>query len=794
MKTTLSWLKRHLDTAASLDEIVERLVMLGHDVDAVEDRGAALRPYVAARVVSAEPHPNADRLRVCVVDTGAEQVQVVCGAPNARAGMIGVFGRAGVTIPKTGAVLGESAIRGVASRGMLMSADELALGGDRDGIIELPPATPLGASYAALAGLDDPVIDIKVTPNRADCLGVRGLARDLAAAGIGTLVPLDATPVKGSFVSPITVQIDDLEACPLFLGRHFRGLRNGPSPDWLRARLEAIGLRPISALVDITNFLTYDVNRPLHVFDAARLDGGLVVRRARPGERLAALNGRDYALDPEITAIADRAGVQSLGGVIGGEPTGCTEATTEMFIEAALFDPVRTAATGRRLDIASDARYRFERGVDPEFTRPGLEIATRLVLELCGGEASDIVVAGAVPQWRRHYTLRAGRSASLGGLAVAAAESAAILEALGCEVAARGDDLAVTPPSWRGDIVGEADLVEEVLRVKGYDAIPAAPLARETVVSRPAIDAKRRRVELVRRTLASRGLVEAVAFSFVSARAAALFGGGAAALRLVNPISAELDTMRPSLLPALVEAARRNADRGLTEIALFELGPLYRDDTPAGQVTAAGGVRAGAGGPRDWRVKPPPPDLYLAKEDALAALAAFGAPLDNIQTGGAPPPWYHPGRAGVLRLGPAVLGHFGELHPEVLDAFDARGPIAAFEVFLDAVPAPRAGRARPPLQLSVFQPVERDFAFVVDAALPAETLLRAARGVDRKLVGDIRLFDVYQGRGLPEGKKSLAIAVTLQPQDATLTEAEIEAFSKRLVAAVEKATGGVLRR
>ncbi len=794
MKTTLSWLKRHLDTAASLDEIVERLVMLGHDVDAVEDRGAALRPYVAARVVSAEPHPNADRLKVCVVDTGAEQVQVVCGAPNARAGMIGVFGRAGVTIPKTGAVLGESAIRGVASRGMLMSADELALGGDRDGIIELPPATPLGASYAALAGLDDPVIDIKVTPNRADCLGVRGLARDLAAAGIGTLVPLDATPVKGSFVSPITVQIDDLEACPLFLGRHFRGLRNGPSPDWLRARLEAIGLRPISALVDITNFLTYDVNRPLHVFDAARLDGGLVVRRARPGERLAALNGRDYALDPEITAIADRAGVQSLGGVIGGEPTGCTEATTEMFIEAALFDPVRTAATGRRLDIASDARYRFERGVDPEFTRPGLEIATRLVLELCGGEASDIVVAGAVPQWRRHYTLRAGRSASLGGLAVAAAESAAILEALGCEVAARGDDLAVTPPSWRGDIVGEADLVEEVLRVKGYDAIPAVPLARETVVSRPAIDAKRRRVELVRRTLASRGLVEAVAFSFVSARAAALFGGGAAALRLVNPISAELDTMRPSLLPALVEAARRNADRGLTEIALFELGPLYRDDTPAGQVTAAGGVRAGAGGPRDWRVKPPPPDLYFAKEDALAALAAFGAPLDNIQTGGAPPPWYHPGRAGVLRLGPAVLGHFGELHPEVLDAFDARGPIAAFEVFLDAVPAPRAGRARPPLQLSVFQPVERDFAFVVDAALPAETLLRAARGVDRKLVGDIRLFDVYQGRGLPEGKKSLAIAVTLQPQDATLTEAEIEAFSKRLVAAVEKATGGVLRR
>ncbi len=793
MKTTLSWLKSHLDTEAPLAELVERLVMLGHDVDSVADRGAALAPFITARVVSAEPHPNADRLRVCVVDTGSGEVQVVCGAPNARAGMIGVFGPAGVTIPKTGAVLNESTIRGVVSRGMLMSGYELALSDDHDGIIELPPDTPVGVRYARIAGLDDPVIDIKVTPNRADCLGVRGLARDLAASGLGALKPLDTSPVGGRFRSPIALHIEEPAACPLFLGRHIRGLRNGPSPDWLKNRLESIGLRPISALVDITNFLTYDLNRPLHVFDAAKLKGGLTVRFARAGERLAALNGRDYTLDPEITAIADGNGVQSLGGVIGGEPTGCTEATTEVFVEAALFDPVRTAATGRRLEIASDARYRFERGVDPDFVGPGLEIATWLILELCGGEPSEIVAAGAAPEWRRHYVLRAGRIASLGGADVPLDEAGTVLDALGFAVERRGGDVAVTPPSWRGDIVGEADLVEEVLRVKGYDAIPAVPLGRDTVVSRPAIDARRRRLELVRRSLAARGLVEAVAFSFVSAKAAEAFGGGDARLRLVNPISADLAVMRPSLLPTLVEAAQRNADRGVADIALFELGPLYRDDTPEGQATAAAGLRAGHTGPRDWRARPGAVDLFLAKEDALAALAAAGAPVEGVQTAADPPAWYHPGRAGSLRLGPAVLGHFGELHPDLLDAFGVNGPVAAFEVFLDAVPAPRSGRARPPLQLSVFQPVERDFAFIVDRAVPAENLLRAARGVERRLVTEIRLFDVYEGAGLPDGKKSLAIAVTLQPQDATLTDAEIEAFSQRLVAAVEKATGGVLR-
>jgi phenylalanyl-tRNA synthetase beta chain len=792
MKITLTWLETHLETSAPLAAITDRLVMLGHDVEGVENRAAGLEPFMVASVISAERHPNADRLKVCVVDAGKGLVQVVCGAPNAHTGMKGVFAPVGTIIPRTGAVLKGTVIRGVASRGMLCSTYELGLGDDREGIIELPDDARVGEPYASFAGLGDVVLEVKVTPNRADCLGVRGIARDLAAAGLGRLKPLDTTPVPGCYRSPIAVHIEDLSACPLFLGRYIRGVRNGPSPDWLQKRLEAIGLRPISALVDITNFLTFDVSRPLHVFDAGRLAGDPAVRLARPGETLLALNGEEYALGPEVTVIADSAGVRSLGGVIGGESTGCTAATTEVFIEAALFDPVRTAATGHRLNITSDARYRFERGLDPAFVRDGLEIATRLMLELCGGEASEIVIAGSVPDWRRRYVLRAERPATLGGLHVAHEESAEILSALGCEVEALPTgDLSVEPPSWRGDIVGEADLVEEVLRIKGYDQIPAVPLERDEALSRPALAPAQRRAELVRRTLAERGLVEAVTFSFIAAREAERFGG--TELRLVNPISADLDVMRPSLLPGLVTAARRNADRGFADAALFEVGPLYRDDTPEGQVLVAAGVRPGHTGPKHWRAPPREVDLYDVKADALAALAAMGAPADNVQFTADPPAWYHPGRAGSLRLGPRVLGAFGELHPAVLEALNAQSPMAAFEVFLDAVPVPRGARAKPPLRLSVFQPIERDFAFVVDRQLPAESLLRAARGVDRRLVSEIRLFDVYEGTGLPEGKKSLAITTVLQPQERTLTDAEIEGFSRRLIAQVEKATGGTLR-
>jgi phenylalanyl-tRNA synthetase beta chain len=794
MKTTLSWLKEHLETDTPAEVIADRLIMLGHDLVGVENRAAGLAPFTVAFVVSAERHPNADRLKVCVVDTGKERVQVVCGAPNAHTGMKGVFAPSGTIIPRTGAVLNETVIRGVASRGMLCSAYELGLGDDHEGIIELPEDAPVGTPYASFLGLGDPVFDIKVTPNRADCLGVRGIARDLAAAGLGCLKPLDAAPVPGQFRTPIGVRIEDHSACPLFLGRHIRGLRNGPSPAWLQQRLESIGLRPISTLVDITNFLTFDLNRPLHVFDAARLAGDLTVRFACPDETLHALNGQEYALDPEITAIADPAGVQSLGGVIGGEATGCTEATTEVFIEAALFDPIRTAATGRKLNIISDARYRFERGLDPALVENGLEIATRLILELCGGEASEIVRAGTVPDWRRQSVLRAERPARLGGLPVPLEESAAILTTLGFLVErSAGGDLLVEPPSWRGDIVGEADLVEEVLRIKGYDEIPAVPLEREEPLSRPALSPAQRRAELVRRSLAERGLTETVTFSFISEKEAQLFGGAKPELRLVNPISADLDTMRPSLLPGLIAAARRNADRSFPDAALFELGPLYRDDTPAGQTLVAAGVRGGHTAPKHWRMPARDVDLFDVKSDALAALGAMGAPADNIQVSADPPAWYHPGRAGTLRLGPKVLGTFGELHPAVLEALDARPPIAGFEVFLDNVPEPRGGRTKPALRLAIFQPIERDFAFVVDRDLPADALLRAARGVDRKLVSEIRLFDVYEGPGLPEGKKSLAINVILQPLERTLTDAEIETFSQRLIAQVEKATGGKLR-
>jgi phenylalanyl-tRNA synthetase beta chain len=795
MKTTLAWLKTHLDTAAGLDDIVAALVMRGLEVEGIENRAKDLAPFIVARVISAEPHPNADKLRVCLVDTGKDRVQVVCGAPNARAGLLGVFAPPGAVIPRSGMVLKQSTIRGIASNGMLCSADELGLSEDHQGIIELAGDFAPGRPVAAALGLDDPVLDIKVTPNRADCLGVRGIARDLAASGLGRLKPLDATPVPGRFRSPVAVHLagPDDKACPLFISRLVRNVGNGPSPRWLQDRLAAIGLRPISALVDITNFITFDLNRPLHVFDADKIAGDLVVRGARQGESLAALNGKSYALDDEMTVIADDREVLSLGGVIGGDSTGCTETTRNVLIEAALFDPVRTAATGRRLQIQSDARYRFERGLDPDFVRPGIEIATRLVLELCGGEASELAVSGAVPEWRRRYTFRPERVASLGGVEVPAAESRRILEALGCTVAAEGAALAVTPPSWRGDIEGEADLVEEVLRIHGYERIPAVPLARDTVMPKPALTPLQRRRGFVRRSLAARGLIEAVTFSFMPKRLAELFGAAPESLAIVNPISADLDQMRPSILPNLLLAAQRNADRGFGDGALFELGPHYRDDTPEGQDLVAAGIRIGRTGPKRWDDPGRPVDAFLAKADALAALSAAGAAAENLQVSTEVPEWYHPGRAGTLRLGPKILGYFGEIHPGVLREMDVDGPAAGFEIFVDQVPLPKSRRGRAPLKLSPFQPVERDFAFTVDAGLPAETLLRAARGVDRKLVAEVRLFDVYEGAGLGEGKKSLAITVVLQPEEATLTEAALEAFSQKLVAAVEKATGGTLR-
>lgn len=798
MKFTLSWLGEHLEAAAGLDEICARLPMLGLEVESVEDRARGLDAFTVAHVVEARPHPNADRLSVCVVETGAGRVQVVCGAPNARTGMKGVFAPPGVVIPGTGLALERGVIRGEDSNGMLCSEREMGLSDEHDGIIELPDDAPVGAKFAAVAGLDDPVIDVAVTPDRADCLGVRGIARDLAAAGLGRLRPLDAAPVPGTFRSPIGWRVElpeqDPPLAPYVVGRYFRGVRNRPSPKWLRDRLTAIGLRPISALVDITNYVTMDLGRPLHAYDAGKVSGDIFIRLARPGESYLALDGREYAFDEEAIVIGDDHGVDDLAGIMGGARTGCGDDTTDMFLEAAIFDPVRTAATGRKLGIQSDARYRFERGLDPTSPVWGTEVATRLVLDICGGEASELVVHGREPDWRRTYTLRHSRIRGLAGIDVPEEEAVRVLRDLGFEVSGSGEEIRCAVPSWRGDTIGEADLVEEVARVRGYDGIPAVSLASGRAVPAPALSPAQARERLARRALAGRGMAEAVTFSFLPSRHAEAFGGGAAELRLSNPISADLDAMRPSILPNLLAAAARNANMAEHDLALFEVGPVYAGAAPEDQREVAAGLRAGRAAPRDWSGAARPVDAFDAKADALALLEALGAPAGNMQVSTDAPGWLHPGRSGALRLGARVFAHFGEVHPRILGMFGLRGPAAGFEVFLDAIPEPRSrGPARPLPELSPFQPVTRDFAFLVDADTPAEALIRAARGADRKLVAEVGLFDEYAGEGLPEGKKSLAIAVTLRPRDATLTEEEIEAVSREIVARAEKHAGGILR-
>lgn len=804
MKFTLSWLKDHLETEASVETIAEALTALGLEVEGVEDRGAALAPFTVAYVKSAEKHPNADKLRVCIVETGTGEVQVVCGAPNARAGMKGVFAPVGSHIPGTGLDLKKGVIRGVESNGMLCSEREMGLSDAHDGIIELPEDAPVGESFAKLLGLDDPVIEIAVTPNRADCAGIRGIARDLAAKGLGTLKPLGADKVTGAFRSPIGVRFEfpagEEEACPLFVGRLIRGVRNGPSPKWLQDRLLAVGLRPISALVDITNYFTLDRNRPLHVFDAGKVRGDIVLRLSAGGERFEALNDRVYDLPPGVTMICDDTGVISLAGIMGGETTAVSADTVDVFLESALFDPRRTAASGRNLQIESDARYRFERGIDPAAVFDGMEQATAMILELCGGTPSEPVVAGREPEWRRTLHLRPSRVAGLGGLDVPLDEQVRILRRLGCavETGARHDseeDLAVVPPSWRADIEGEADLVEEVLRVRGYDDIPAVPMPRLVATTKPSVTPAQRMPGLVKRLLATRGMDEAVTWSFMAREHAELFGFDNPALVLSNPISSELDVMRPSALPNLIRAVGRNADRGYPDTALYEVGPAYRDSNPNGQDLVAAGVRRGRTGARHWAAAPRAVDVFDAKADALAVLELAGAPVANLQVTPDAPGWYHPGRSGVLRLGPNVLARFGEIHPAVLARLDVAGPVVAFEVFLDRVPQPKrkAGPARPPLTLSAFQPVERDFAFLVDAATPADRLVRAVRGADKDLIADVAVFDDYRGQGVPEGKKSLALSVTLQPTAATLTDEQIDAVAKKIVAAAEKQPGASLR-
>ncbi|HJQ59126.1 MAG TPA: phenylalanine--tRNA ligase subunit beta, partial [Vineibacter sp.] len=651
---------------------------------------------------------------------------------------------------------------------------------------------------AQVLGIDDPVIEIKATPNRADALGVLGVARDLEAAGLGRRKAPDVAKVPGSYKSPMHwthgYDVKPGVACPIVVGRHFRNVRNGPSPAWLQKRLRAIGLRPISALVDITNLVTFDLNRPLHVFDADKVSDNLVMRQARAGETILALDGKTYTLDETVAVIADSKAVHGIGGIMGGEDTGVSDGTTNVFLEVAYFDPIAVSATGRRLGILSDARYRFERGIDPESVWWGAEVAARLILQLCGGETSEVVSSGVMPAWQRSFTLRPDRVRGLGGVEVPAARQLDILRKLGFAPSGDGP-WPVAVPSWRPDVVGEADLVEEIVRVHGYDSVPAVSMPRETPMSHPVRTPEQRRVPAARRALAVRGLTEAVTWSFTQASLADLFGGIGDDLKLLNPIAADLDVMRPSILPNLLQACGRNEARGLKDPALFEVGPQYKDATPTGQRWVAAGVRYGKGRPRSWTGPERATDAFDAKADALAVLAAVGAPIDNLAAQPKAPSWYHPGRSGALLLGTQPLAWFGEVHPDVLAKLDLRGPAAAIEVFLDAVPPSKArqGRTRPPLKLSPFQPLERDFAFIVVAATPADALVRAARGADRAMVTAAQVFDVYAGKGVPDGKKSVALSVTIQPTDKTLTDAEIEAIAQKIVAQVTKQTGGVLR-
>lgn len=788
MKFTLSWLKDHLETEAALDEVVLALTRIGLEVEGVEDPAAKLGAFTIARVLSAERHPQADKLQVLSVDTGAgDPVQVVCGAPNARAGLVGVFGAPGTYVPGIDMTLKVAAIRGVESRGMMCSMRELELSDAHEGIIELPADAPVGESYAGWAGLDDPVIDVAITPNRQDCMGVRGIARDLAAAGLGELKPLDVPRIKEAFPCPIEIRTDDPEGCPAFFGRVVRGVTNGASPDWMARRLTAVGQRPISALVDITNYVMLDHGRPLHVYDLATLKGALIARRAKAGESVLALNGKTYTLDPDITVIADDAAVHDIGGIMGGEHSGVAGNTTDIVVECAYFTPEHIARTGQKLGLTSDARQRFERGVDPAFLGDGLAIATRLVQQLCGGEASAAVEAGEPPLGGRTLRFDTALTEQLTGLSVPADRQRAILTALGFKVDA---GWRVLIPSWRRDIDDMPDLVEEIVRIEGIDNVPSTPLPRDEGVARPTATPAQLIERRARRTAAARGLNEAVTWSFISEAEANAFGGGA--WTLANPISEDMKVMRPSLLPGLIAAVKRNADRGASTIRLFEIGRRYLADA---ERPTLGFVLAGERSARDWQARRAQPfDAWDAKAEAIAVLAAAGAPVDRLQVMEPVSAVYHPGRAATLRLGPkTVLAEFGELHPATARAFDVEGPVIAGEIHLDAIPAKRAsGHMRTLYAPPALQPVKRDFAFLVADDRPADDLLRAVRNADKVAITDARLFDVFTGTGVPDGQKSLAIEVVLQPADKSFTEADLQAIAGKIVAAAGK-VGATLR-
>jgi phenylalanyl-tRNA synthetase beta chain len=793
MKFTLSWLKDHLTTDATLDQILDAMTMAGLEVEHVDDPADKLKAFSVARIISTVQHPNADRLRVCQVETFEGVKEIVCGAPNARADLVTIYAPLGTYIPGSGITLVPREVRGVVSNGMLCSAAELETAEDSDGILELEAGLSVGTSAAVALGLGDAVIDFEVTPNRPDWLGVVGIARELAAAGLGSLKDVSVAPVAGTFACPVNITIDAPEACPMFAGRLIKGVKNGLSPKWLADKLRAIGLRPINVLVDVTNLLSYDRARPLHVYDAGLLKGGIIARMGKDDETFNALDAKDYVLTPSMCVIGDDSGPLGLGGIMGGTSTGCSDATTDVFIESALFAPLNIAQTARALGINSDAKYRFERGVDTGFVIDGLHLATKLILELCGGEASDVLVAGAAPVNSPAVDFATSEVARLTGLTLADAEIDTILSALGFTLEVTGQGTrCVTVPSWRRDVAGSADLVEDIARIAGFDRLPIAKLPVRGGRKEPLLTSAQNRIRLGRRALASRGWMEAVTWSFASTAICEMFGGGAPALVLANPIASDLDCMRPSALIHLLLASQRNADRGYGDLALFEAGPIYKGDGENDQESVIAGVTRGS--VRHW-AGASAPDVFSVKADVMTILEAMGAPTGGLQVVQGARAWWHPGRSGSLKMGPkTVVAEFGEVHPRVLKALGVDVPVLAFELFLNALPPAKAKatKTKVKLDLSPFMPLTRDFAFLMAADKPAGDIVRAAAGADKALITDVSVFDRYQGPGVDEGHVSVALQVTISPRDKTLTDAEIEALSGKVIAAVAK-QGGRLR-
>ena len=795
MKLTLSWLKEHLETTATLNEICDTLTRIGLEVEEVTDPSAGLKDFITARIDSVENHPDADKLHVLCVNDGTNKYQVVCGAPNVREGLIGVFAREGTLIPLFNERLKRASIRGIESCGMMCAVDEIGIGTAHDAIIELPANTPVGAPAADVLNID-PVIEISITPNRAECLGVRGIARDLAAAGLGTLKPLNIRQTTGKFANPIKITVNCPQECPTYTGRYIKGVNNhAETPKWMKDRLNAIGIHSISPLVDITNYINYDLARPLHVFDADKLSGNITVRMANNGEKFVALNEKEYSLPDYALGICDDEGVQCLGGIMGGLEKGCSADTTNVLLECALFKPECIAKTGRHLQIDSDSRYRYERWVDPKSNISGSDYATQLILDICGGEASELTIVGSQENYQPQVAyLRPERLETLIGMPVSKEKSMQILQNLGFDVSFENGKIKAVSPSWRGDIEGEHDLVEEVVRMVGLDEIPAVSLPHDQL-PKPILTAEQHNAVVVKHELALRGMYETVTWSFADSDIAQYFRQGKEAILLHNPIVKELNEMRPSILPNLLTAVKNNISRGYANLALFEVGPVFDGRNPTEQHMSASGIRAGQTSKKDWSGSARAYDVFDAKADALAVIAAANGPYENPQITADAPSYYHPGRSGTIRLGKNVLAYFGEIHPSILKALDIKPRVMAFEVNLNNIPLPHktAGKARKKLELSAFQPMDKDLAFVVDKDVTAAAILAAAKNADRNHITDVRIFDIFEGGNLPEGKKSVAISLTFQPIEQTFTDKDIENLMNKVIVEVGKKTGGELR-